>query len=143
MADTARAAATRATGQPHDRLRRDPDSVALKNMSNPLNDPDDPPEDVSISQKMLSAVTGSILTSLLGTCLSPPPPPHHLLTRPQQPRSTSSACASSRNILPLLPLPLPLAGPSLPFRPCSSTMPSSPIFRPTSVSPPAVARSFG
>ncbi|KAF4308610.1 putative mitochondrial carrier protein [Botryosphaeria dothidea] len=69
MADTADAAVTAATGQPHDRLPPNHDSTTLTNMSSPLSDKDDPPEDVSITQKMLSAVTGSILTSLLATPL--------------------------------------------------------------------------
>ncbi|KAH7049440.1 mitochondrial carrier domain-containing protein [Macrophomina phaseolina] len=38
-------------------------------MPSPLSDNDAPPEDISITQKMLSAVTGSILTSLLVTPL--------------------------------------------------------------------------
>lgn len=97
MADTARAAATSATGQPHDRLRRDPDSVALKNMSNPLNDPDDPPEDVSISQKMLSAVTGSILTSLLATPLDVV----RVRLQSQHP-PTPTATATARRTIPAL-----------------------------------------
>lgn len=75
MADTAGAAANRAGGQPHDRLPPTPDSVSLQTMAKPPAGQDDPPEDISITQKMLSAVTGSILTSLLGTCLSPHLPP--------------------------------------------------------------------
>lgn len=70
MADTAGAAANAATGQPHDRIPPRPGPDATKHPSTMPAEENDAPEDISITQKMLSAVTGSILTSLLGTFAS-------------------------------------------------------------------------
>lgn len=55
-------------GQRHDRISSGVlvDSDGTNTMSSSIK-PSDAPGDVSLSQKMLSAVSGSILTSLLGT----------------------------------------------------------------------------
>lgn len=65
-ADTARAAASATTGQPHDRIPPRPDANHPSAM--PAEEKE-APEDISLTQRMLSAVTGSILTSLLVTPL--------------------------------------------------------------------------
>ena len=54
-------------GQRHDRIRELPGNGELESSAAPNLAPRPPDMDVSIAQKMLSAVSGSILTSLLGT----------------------------------------------------------------------------
>jgi len=53
-------------GQRHDRIRDIPENGKLESSAAPNLAPRPPQVDVSIAQKMLSAVSGSILTSLLG-----------------------------------------------------------------------------
>ncbi|OJD35993.1 solute carrier family 25 member 40 [Diplodia corticola] len=97
MADTADAAATSARGQPHDRLSSNSDSRTLHTMAKPPSSQADPPDDISVSQKMLSAVTGSILTSLLVTPLDV------VRVRLQsQHHSTPTSTATTRRTIPTL-----------------------------------------
>ncbi|KAL1614995.1 Carrier protein, mitochondrial [Diplodia seriata] len=97
MADTAGAAATSVRGQPHDRLSPNPDSLNLQTMAKPPSSQGDPPDDISVTQKMLSAVTGSILTSLLVTPLDV------VRVRLQsQHHSTPTSTAAVRRTIPAL-----------------------------------------
>lgn len=59
-------AATHTQGQRHDRIPPPPGHGDLDAPSAPKVTPSQAQGDVSITQKMLSAVSGSILTSLLG-----------------------------------------------------------------------------
>lgn len=87
------------------------------------------PVDTSLSQKMLSAVTGSLLTSLLGILLSLPYLPSPVLIVSQSHPSTLSASAYNPK-----PVRLPLY--LLPLQ-------NSSVCPPISASRPAAEKSFG
>ena len=57
------------SGQRHDRSSRGPGTSNLVTMNEP--DESEVEMDISVGQKMLSAVSGSLLTSLLGRSLHP------------------------------------------------------------------------
>ena len=99
-------------------------------LSSPLPSPPsapatmDPTDTSSVTQKMLSAVSGSILTSLLGAHALPAPV-HlvHPLTSAQSPLST--LCVSACKLNPVRPPSmLPPNPPSWPFRQTSASLPA-------------------